>query len=131
MHKNLIIGILIILVSGIFLFFSIYNNPGTSYYFTVPELKTRMDEIQGKNFRVTGVLLPQSLSKGSDPLMNSFRIGDKNSKDELEIEYRGILPDAFKEGQELVVVGKMKNERVFNANTIISKCPSKYQAEEK
>jgi cytochrome c-type biogenesis protein CcmE len=41
------------------------------------------------------------------------------------------VPDNFKEGMAVVVEGKLRpGEKVFDANTILLKCPSKYEKEQ-
>ena len=45
----------------------------------------------------------------------------------LPVTYQGTVPDAFKEGIEVVVEGKYNNG-TFWASNILTKCPSKYES---
>jgi cytochrome c-type biogenesis protein CcmE len=56
-----------------------------------------------------------------------FRLRDRTGRATVRIEYRGSVPDLFREGREVVVDGRLRNG-VFVAvpNTLVTKCPSKY-----
>ncbi len=56
-----------------------------------------------------------------------FRLRDKNGTATVPVVYKGIVPDAFKAGGDIVVDGRYANG-VFTAipGTMITKCPSKY-----
>ena len=59
--------------------------------------------------------------------LSNFAIEDKSSN--LNVVYEGIIPDMFKDGQEVVVEGTLAQNGVFHANTLLTSCPSKYEAE--
>jgi cytochrome c-type biogenesis protein CcmE len=44
------------------------------------------------------------------------------------VQYKGIIPDIFKDGVEAVVEGLYTPENVFNANVLLAKCPTKYES---
>ena len=46
----------------------------------------------------------------------------------MNVSYRGAVPDTFKPGAEVIVEGGM-SDRHFAARTLMTKCPSKYQKE--
>lgn len=46
----------------------------------------------------------------------------------LPVEFNGILPDMFAEGRDVIVEGSVTGG-VFTANTLLTTCPSKYEAE--
>jgi cytochrome c-type biogenesis protein CcmE len=47
---------------------------------------------------------------------------------ELPVHYAGQVPDTFENGAEVVVEGIFKGQPVFEAATMLAKCPSKYEA---
>ena len=47
----------------------------------------------------------------------------------LTVKYNGILPDMFAEGRDVIVEGRVTNQ-VFVADTLLTTCPSKYEAEQ-
>jgi len=59
----------------------------------------------------------------------SFLLLDKDAPGKtLRVSYRGAVPDAFKPGAEVIVEGGLNRDSgVFQASTLITKCPSKYQ----
>jgi cytochrome c-type biogenesis protein CcmE len=59
----------------------------------------------------------------------SFTLLDKdNPAKTLRVSYRGAVPDAFKAGAEVIVEGGVDaSGQTFTASTLITKCPSKYQ----
>jgi len=58
-----------------------------------------------------------------------FQLIDKdNPGGTLRVSYRGAVPDAFKAGAEVIVEGGLDSVgKTFTATTLITKCPSKYQ----
>ena len=48
----------------------------------------------------------------------------------LYVRYKGIAPDTFKEGVIGIVEGNLNKDGVFMADTLLAKCPSKYEAEQ-
>lgn len=58
-----------------------------------------------------------------------FRLEDKDNKEQsILVQYRGAVPDTFKPGAEVIVEGAMSGG-AFSAKTLMTKCPSKYQKE--
>lgn len=47
----------------------------------------------------------------------------------LPVRYNGILPDMFADGRDVIVEGKVENG-VFHARTLLTTCPSKYEADQ-
>jgi cytochrome c-type biogenesis protein CcmE len=50
--------------------------------------------------------------------------------DSMSVFYRGVVPDTFKDGAEVVVEGSLGSDGHFMASTLLAKCPSKYEAED-
>ena len=70
-------------------------------------------------------LAPHSAGPGVD-----FRLVDKdNVHQTIDVTYSGVVPDTFKPGAEVIVEGGMGPEGRFKAKTLMTKCPSKYQKE--
>jgi len=45
------------------------------------------------------------------------------------VNYKGSVPDTFKAGAEVIVEGSMATDGSFTASTLMTKCPSKYEKE--
>lgn len=124
-RKFLIGGIIIFLAIG-YLGYMGFQSSAT-YYYTVSELVEQGSSIYGENIRVDGEVAPGSLKQGADALLLRFTIGDGEKN--LSVVYQGVVPDAFKVGNEVVVEGYLDSEGIFQANNILTKCPSKYVPE--
>ena len=49
--------------------------------------------------------------------------------DVMPVEYRGVIPGNFDQAVSIVAIGEYKGDH-FEANQLLVKCPSKYQAAE-
>ncbi len=95
------------------------------YYLTVGELTDR--GASEKVVRVNGSLVPGSFSRAAGGTMASFRLTD--GRHELAAAYDGAVPDLFfNENSQIVLEGKYKPEGVFHTETVLVKCPSKYES---
>lgn len=60
-----------------------------------------------------------------------FSLADaKNPSISINVSYTGALPDAFRNGAEVIVEGGMASDGSFRARRLMTKCPSRYQAVE-
>ena len=81
-----------------------------------------------RTIRVGGLVVPGSLHRDNSGLEVSFLVTD-NSK-ELEITFRGILPDLFTEGQGIVAVGELTAPNKFRAEQVLAKHDENYMPPE-
>jgi len=96
-----------------------------TYYLTVSEVLAKSSEIQNQTIRVGGNVSPNSVQWDPKDLRLLFKIEDDKSS--LNVDYRGVVPDSFKPGREVVVEGTYKSNGQFVATTIMPKCASKYE----
>jgi cytochrome c-type biogenesis protein CcmE len=80
----------------------------------------------GKSYELTGKVAAGSWTqKGTT---NVFRVRDRNGTTSVPVRYSGAVPDPFKEGREIIVtVTKQGNEWVGKRDSLVTKCPSKFQ----
>jgi cytochrome c-type biogenesis protein CcmE len=57
----------------------------------------------------------------------NFKITDAKTT-AMPVVYSGVVPDIFQAGAQVVVEGKLGSNGVFQAQTLLTKCPSKFQA---
>jgi cytochrome c-type biogenesis protein CcmE len=58
-----------------------------------------------------------------------FRVADIGGRATVPVVYRGSVPDQFKVGRDVVVGGRyVRGVFVAKADTLVTKCPSKYSA---
>ena len=46
---------------------------------------------------------------------------------QVRVEYHGVIPDMFRAGRDVVVEGRLDGEGLFRADTLLTKCASKYE----
>ena len=95
------------------------------YYLTVGELKERVPSVYKDKVRVSGTVVPGSIKKDLDGSLE-FKITDGEKT--IDVHYKGIIPDIFKDEVEAVVEGVYTPEDVFQANVLLAKCPTKYES---
>jgi cytochrome c-type biogenesis protein CcmE len=44
-----------------------------------------------------------------------------------QVSYRGIAPDTFTDGVDVVVEGRLAHDGTFRATTVLAKCASRYE----
>lgn len=83
---------------------------------------------QERNFRIGGLVVEDSIAREEGSLAMTFRVTDMRC--EVGVEYTGVLPDLFSEGQGVVAHGRMGDEGIFVADKILAKHDENYMAPE-
>lgn len=81
-----------------------------------------------RNFRIGGIVVAGSVEREEGSLDLDFRVTDLRC--ELSVTYTGVLPDLFREGQGVVAHGRLRDDGVFVADTILAKHDENYMAPE-
>lgn len=95
------------------------------YYLTVEELKAQVPEVYESRVRVSGTVVPGSIIKENNGALE-FQITDGTQT--IDVEYEGIIPDIFADDVEAVVEGEYAKNDIFEADTLLAKCPTKYES---
>jgi cytochrome c-type biogenesis protein CcmE len=115
------------LVAGLAVLFGVGLKGSMVYYLSVGEFLDREGrEDLGENFRVNGNVVAGSIERTPGRMGAKFRMTD--GKRELAVVYAKETPDTFTDGSEVVVEGKIGADDRFVAQTLLSKCPSKYES---
>ncbi len=122
--KFLIGGIIIFLAIG-YLGYTGFMG-GATYYYTVSELIEQGSSIYGENVRVNGQVAPGSMEQESAGRILKFTMIDVGGEENLPVVYQGVVPDTFKVGNDIVIEGHLNSGGVFQANSLVTKCPSRY-----
>ena len=80
-----------------------------------------------RDFRVGGLVVENSLIRMEGNLTVNFVITD--NRNVLDVQYTGVLPDLFREGQGVVALGRLKGN-IFSAETILAKHDENYMPPE-
>jgi len=81
-----------------------------------------------RTFRLGGLVEEGSVKRGNDGLTVSFVLTDR--AENVNVIFKGILPDLFKEGQGAVALGKISNDGVFMADEVLAKHDETYMPPE-
>lgn len=99
------------------------------YFLNVSEAKAATVE-NLRAARLFGTVAPEGISSPQDGPGVSFLLVDKDDpRQTMPVSFRGIVPDNFKAGAEVIVEGRMNPDKSFSANILMTQCPSKYQKE--
>lgn len=133
-NKKVLIAVLVLLVSVGFLIYRGLANTSV-YYMTVGELKTSPLGRQlsaDQTVRVGGLVVDGSTDYNQRDLTLRFAVKDENNP-QLMIDalYNGAKPDAFEPDIEALLEGTYdRDKNLFLADTLLVKCPSKYESEQ-
>jgi len=96
-------------------------------FFNSPSDVVEKHVAAGTRIRLGGLVKDGSVTRGND-LKVHFEVTDGNRQ--LPVNYRGVLPDLFREGQGVVAEGVLDGAGVFNADTILAKHDETYMPKE-
>ncbi len=82
----------------------------------------------GAKIRAGGMVKEGSVGRDEGSLAVKFVLTDFNS--EVNVEYIGILPDLFREGQGIVALGRINEDRVLIAEEVLAKHDENYMPPE-
>jgi len=123
-RKRVIFAVIVVaLALGILVYMGM--SQFTTYYLTVSEFQGKIDSFNGKQVRVTGQVVPESVKWDTGNVTLNFTISDGNAS--LPVVYKGVVPDTFNTGNDVVVEGKYDPQGMLLASKLITKCPSKYE----
>ena len=97
-----------------------------TYLFSPSEIEAGKSPA-GSSFRIGGVVLEHSLQRSADSLKVDFVVTDRFHN--MPVEYTGILPDLFREGQSIVATGRIQGNR-FVASEVLAKHDETYMPKE-
>lgn len=121
---SFILAAIAILGAVIYLVFA-NTQASAVYYMTVSELK-HCTTCNVQSVRVSGIVQAGSIARNDARQQVAFTIVD--GKQTLPVTYSGVVPDIFRAGVQVVVEGRYSGKGAFNAQTLLTKCPSKFQA---
>ena len=130
-QKSLYIAAFALFFSGVsyLLYFGLTEN---SLYFLNVSEAIAMPQEKLTAARLFGTVAERNLAPLEGAPGVRFLLEDKHDKTQtIAVRYQGAVPDTFKPGAEVIVEGAMDQGGTFNAKMLMTKCPSKYQKEER
>lgn len=129
-HRRKKLGIIIFIAAGLSVaagvtLFALSQN--INMFFTPTQVAD--GEVQtGTYFRIGGMVKEGSVLRSEDSLEVKFITTDFVS--DVPIQYEGILPDLFREGQGIVAEGQVDVAGVFQASKVLAKHDENYMSAE-
>lgn len=122
--KFLIAGLVLVLAMG-FIAYRGFASSAT-YYMTISELKAKGDYAPQERLRVKGQVDPLSVKTTMDTQGQTLKFTIVDGELSLPVFYRGVVPDTFRPDNEVMVEGKYDPQGIFQADSILTQCPSRY-----
>lgn len=128
--RSFMIIFLSIIIFFISISFLLYGLRSSIHFYKTPSQITNFDVEQKKNFRLAGFVRKNSVSYEKIS-QNKVRIvfDVEDSKSKITVLYQGILPNLFREGQEIVSEGFLKDQTHFIAKRVLAKHDENYKPE--
>jgi len=147
--NKFVIGGALILGAVVFLIWS--STASTSEYFlTIDELNAKGSDIAGRNLRVSGAVIGETIQYDAQTLTLTFEVahvpGDQAmiedegglaealhqavidpSRSRMKVIYVGPMPDLLRHEAQAIVTGKLGEDGIFHADELLLKCPTKYE----
>lgn len=97
-------------------------------YFYSPAQVKAGEAPDSHSFRIGGLVVDGSVNRAPDSLQIQFDVTDNTET--VTIQYTGILPDLFREGQGIVAMGSMAAGGMFIAEEVLAKHDENYMPPE-
>ncbi|MBH88448.1 MAG: cytochrome c maturation protein CcmE [Pelagibacterales bacterium] len=120
----LLLAFIAITVSG---FLILSASRDSLIYFYSPTELLEIKNIDNKIIRIGGLVRKESLISINKSKIE-FIVED--GKNHLSVQYTGILPDLFREGQGVICEGKLNKNKIFIADRILAKHDENYMPPE-
>ena len=98
------------------------------YYVTPTEMTTKLaadPSLHGVGIKLGARVVPGSIKREAGGREYAFVVTDGSKQ--VPVLYRGIAPDTFTDGVDVVVEGRMGQDGTFHATTLLAKCASRYE----
>jgi len=148
MKVKFILGGVAILAAVIFLI-AASMNASAEYFLTVDEVHARTEELGGRNLRISGAVVGDTIRYEASTLALSFEIvhipGDNAEIDaqgglaealhtavndpdraRLTVVYSGPKPDLLQNEAQAIITGRLGEDGIFYASELLLKCPTRY-----
>jgi cytochrome c-type biogenesis protein CcmE len=148
-RAKFLVGGLLIIAAVIYLIVS-STQASAQYFLTVDEMVTRGDEVVGRDLRLSGAVIGDTIEYDPQTLTLKFVIahvpGDNKeveaegglaealhaavmdpARTRVEVEYIGPKPDLLRHEAQAIMTGQVGEDGVFHADELLLKCPTRYE----
>ena len=127
-HKRLLLILAGLAVLGAVIALVLNAFQSNLVFFFSPTQVAAGEAPKGKPFRIGGMVKEGSILREADGVTLRFAITD--TERDITVDYKGILPDLFKEGKGAVVQGRLGDDGVFVAKEVLAKHDENYMPPE-
>lgn len=100
----------------------------TVAFYTPAEVLVAPDSFRNKTIRIMAMVEPRSTRWDAEAVRLAFKITE-DSRQFIPVEFRGVKPDMYREGQGIVVEGRLDPQGTFQATNLLVKHSEEYQAD--
>lgn len=148
-RAKFIVGGLLIVAAIVYLIIS-STQANAQYFLTVEELRAKGNSVAGRELRISGAVIGDSIKYDSQTLTLSFTVADvpgdnkeieaqgglaavlhaaviDQNRPRLEVVYSGVKPDLLRNEAQAIMTGRMGEDGKFHAEELLLKCPTKYE----
>jgi cytochrome c-type biogenesis protein CcmE len=100
---------------------------GWVYYMPVDDFVAAADR-HDQRVRLHGLVGVDRFESSPALLLARFELCGTQSR--IPVEYEGVIPDMFQADREVVVEGRLRDDGVFAADILMTKCASKYESDD-
>jgi cytochrome c-type biogenesis protein CcmE len=148
-RMKFIIGGLLIIAAVAYLIIS-STRASAQYFLTVEELNQKGAEAQGRELRISGAVIGDTIEYDPESLTLKFTVahipGDNNEieaqgglgevlhqavvdtgRPKLEVVYQDVKPDLLRNEAQAIMTGRLGEDGIFYAEELLLKCPTKYE----
>lgn len=128
LNPKIAIAVAVLAVAVGYLMYTSAQSTSASFFGTVSEVHAQGAAIDGDLVRVGGDVVEGTIDTNGLEGPVNFEITDGSQT--LAVTYDGQVPDIFDEHVEAVVEGTYNHNGVFEADTVMTKCPSRFEDSE-
>lgn len=130
MKKNTMIMLGGFMIAGAIVFLLMAATPGSSgVELTMKELLANQQQHKDDFVTVEGLLMEDSIKWNPDKIELKFDVKDNEGRI-MHVIHNGPKPDNFSEGVITILQGSPTTKDTFNAESVQTRCPSKYEGED-
>jgi cytochrome c-type biogenesis protein CcmE len=119
-------GVIVAAILGGVLYQSLQS---TVFFYTPAEILAAPDRFHDKTIRIGALVVRDSTQWDADKVLLRFRVTDDNQHF-IPVVYTGVKPDMFREGQGVVVEGRLDGSGTMLASNLLVKHSENYSVAE-
>jgi cytochrome c-type biogenesis protein CcmE len=100
----------------------------TVSFYTPAEVLASPGNFRSKTIRIMALVEPKSTQWDPQAVRLNFKITE-DSRAFIPVEFRGVRPDMYREGQGIVVEGKLDPAGTFQASNLLVKHSEEYKVD--